>query len=63
MEIFGKKWKFLEKLEKNGNFLKRNEYFKFLLKKQKRNKSWNFSKKESKNLDKKIKNDKIKVFI
>lgn len=42
MEIFGKKWKFLQKMEKNGNFLKRNEYFKFLLKKQKMNFCFNF---------------------
>ena len=42
MEIFGKKWKFLQKLEKNGNFLKRNECFKFLLKKQKKNQKLKF---------------------
>ena len=35
MEIFVNFWKFYKKLEKNGNFLKRNEEnFKFLKKKQ-----------------------------
>lgn len=50
-------------MEKNGNFLKRNEYFKFLLKKQKKKQKLKFFKKGSKNVDKKMKNDKIKVFI